>query len=223
MNDPPITSPAEAENELEDRKGGFPHSEICGSKGARTSPQLIAACHVLHSLPAPRHPSEALTRLIVLSKTHARGGSRRDLRHDRFIFHAWASYLPDYICLLRVRPVSQTFTAGRTPSFTMSTRPGGPGRETCFPNAIASTRLSETDGGARRDRTDDLMLAKHALYQLSYGPYRAGFRSALSSVVQRVVGPGRFELPTSRLSGVRSNQLSYGPSGAARARCANSP
>ncbi len=26
------------------------------------------------------------------------------------------------------------------------------------------------DGGARRDRTDDLMLAKHALYQLSYGP-----------------------------------------------------
>ena len=25
-------------------------------------------------------------------------------------------------------------------------------------------------GGARRDRTDDLMLAKHPLYQLSYGP-----------------------------------------------------
>lgn len=28
-----------------------------------------------------------------------------------------------------------------------------------------------------------------------------------------VVGPGRLELPTSRLSGVRSNQLSYGPPG----------
>jgi hypothetical protein len=27
-------------------------------------------------------------------------------------------------------------------------------------------------GGARRDRTDDLMLAKHALSQLSYGPVR---------------------------------------------------
>jgi hypothetical protein len=25
-------------------------------------------------------------------------------------------------------------------------------------------------GGARRNRTDDLMLAKHALSQLSYGP-----------------------------------------------------
>ena len=27
-----------------------------------------------------------------------------------------------------------------------------------------------SNGGARRDRTDDLMLAKHALSQLSYGP-----------------------------------------------------
>ncbi len=26
-----------------------------------------------------------------------------------------------------------------------------------------------------------------------------------------MVGPGRLELPTSRLSGVRSNHLSYGP------------
>jgi hypothetical protein len=56
-------------------------------------------------------------------------------------------------------------------------------------------------GGARRDRTDDLMLAKHALSQLSYGPEDLG----------AVVGPGRVELPTSRLSGVRSNHLSYGP------------
>jgi hypothetical protein len=29
---------------------------------------------------------------------------------------------------------------------------------------------TKTSGGARRDRTDDLMLAKHALSQLSYGP-----------------------------------------------------
>ena len=28
------------------------------------------------------------------------------------------------------------------------------------------------NGGARRDRTDDLMLAKHALSQLSYGPIK---------------------------------------------------
>jgi hypothetical protein len=33
-----------------------------------------------------------------------------------------------------------------------------------------SCRSSIPSGGARRDRTDDLMLAKHALSQLSYGP-----------------------------------------------------
>ena len=46
---------------------------MSGSKGARASPDLIAACHVLHRLSVPRHPSEALMRLIVLSKTHAWG------------------------------------------------------------------------------------------------------------------------------------------------------
>ena len=30
----------------------------------------------------------------------------------------------------------------------------------------------EKSGGARRDRTDDLLLAKQALSQLSYGPIR---------------------------------------------------
>jgi hypothetical protein len=35
---------------------------------------------------------------------------------------------------------------------------------------IAFDTEHATSGGARRDRTDDLMLAKHALSQLSYGP-----------------------------------------------------
>ena len=36
------------------------------------------------------------------------------------------------------------------------------------------------NGGARRVRTDDLMLAKHALYQLSYGPLKD--RKALQNI-----------------------------------------
>ena len=40
--------------------GGLPHSEIPGSKSARNSPGLIAACHVLHRLLIPRHPLNAL-------------------------------------------------------------------------------------------------------------------------------------------------------------------
>ena len=65
FNNPPIAALAEARTKLEDCKGGFPHSEITGSKGASASPVLIAACHVLHRLSTPRHPSEALQRLIV--------------------------------------------------------------------------------------------------------------------------------------------------------------
>ena len=42
---------------------GFPHSEICGSKLICSSPQLIAACHVLHRLLMPRHSPCALVRL----------------------------------------------------------------------------------------------------------------------------------------------------------------
>src|SRR3954454_11269399 len=96
--------------------------------------------------------------------------------------------------------------------------------------------LSAQSGGARRDRTDDLMLAKHALSQLSYGPVpedecllsraicspafasakaqRPSFKRACRAEAaeqRRLVGLGRLELPTSRLSSARSNQLSYKP------------
>ena len=43
---------------------GFPHSDICGSRVICTSPQLIAACHVLLRLLLPRHPPYALISLI---------------------------------------------------------------------------------------------------------------------------------------------------------------
>jgi hypothetical protein len=41
-------------------RGGLPHSDIRGSPGARPSPRLFAACHVLHRLSVPRHPPDAL-------------------------------------------------------------------------------------------------------------------------------------------------------------------
>ena len=92
-------------------------------------------------------------------------------------------------------------------------------------------------GGATRDRTADLLNANQALSQLSYSPvFRRIIRarrvdlSQIGSVLgagrrriacyaslsattygSNLVGLGRFELPTSPLSGVRSNQLSYRP------------
>ena len=69
---------------------------------------------------------------------------------------------------------------------------------------LHSKSLKTWLGGARRDRTDDLLLAKQALSQLSYGP---GYEQR----ALKMVGLGRLELPTSRLSSARSNQLSYKP------------
>ena len=102
------------------------------------------------------------------------------------------------------------------PFFTMS-------RNRCLDSGTVSLRvgrfLRSRSGGARRDRTDDLLLAKQALSQLSYGPVspptsRRPSRHPISQqdpATKRMVGLERFELSTSRLSSARSNQLSYRP------------
>ena len=93
------------------------------------------------------------------------------------------------------------------------------------------SRTSIPAGGARRDRTDDLLLAKQALSQLSYGPCQGSVDqvSAIGTPMRRfvigctrlltsddcplkMVGLDRLERSTSPLSGVRSNHLSYRPS-----------
>jgi hypothetical protein len=54
------------------------------------------------------------------------------------------------------------------------------------------------------------MVANHVLCQLSYTP---SFKISNLNLKFQMVGLGGFELPTSPLSGVRSNQLSYRPAG----------
>ena len=70
-------------------------------------------------------------------------------------------------------------------------------------------------GGDKEARTPDPLLAKQVLSQLSYTPncHHEVFLFFLPSLNQDLVmvGLGRLELPTSRLSGVRSNHLSYKP------------
>ena len=90
----------------------------------------------------------------------------------------------------------------------------------CERKPSRSTATPRKLGGARRDRTDDLLLAKQALSQLSYGPGEISLSRKLplkfanarcETLAWKVVGLGRLELPTSRLSSARSNQLSYKP------------
>ena len=77
----------------------------------------------------------------------------------------------------------------------------------CSRQTVPRTVCRASNGGGGRNRTDDLMLAKHALSQLSYAP----FAKATKGAARKLVGQGRLELPTSRLSSARSNQLSYWP------------
>ena len=70
------------------------------------------------------------------------------------------------------------------------------------------------NGGGERARTVDPLRARQVLSQLSYTPMKtlsvpAIFCDQLCGIY--LVGLDRFELSTSRLSGVRSNQLSYRP------------
>ena len=165
---------------MEDRKGGFPHSEIAGSKGASASPALIAACHVLHRLSTPRHPSEALQRLIVSQQNPCMDG----LTTGKKCRKIQCLVLLARRCLLE--PDLKAYE-GPVKFFLHNVNR----RQLKEPGRNCSRSAS---GGARRDRTDDLMLAKHALYQLSYGPVIQGYSGELSATCrshQRAGRPGQ--------------------------------
>ena len=78
--------PAPMYSVLDTLAGGFPHSEIPGSKPVRGSPELIAAYYVLHRLSTPRHPPNALLALDLYSFRHTVIRKRR----RRYFFRSHA-------------------------------------------------------------------------------------------------------------------------------------
>ena len=155
----------------------MPHSEISGSKCACHSPKLIAANHVLHRLLMPRHPSCARIRL---TKRNSRSFSvyvvlYPDLQLSKNIFRPEAESEPAKPVRLKSFQDQSICSAG------LVGVPGiGPGTSSL--SGMRSNQLSYTpksrpagptpsrDGGGNRTRTGDIVLAKHALYQLSYAP-----------------------------------------------------
>ena len=80
--------------------GGFPHSEISGSKPIPGSPKLNAGYHVLHRLLLPRHPPNALFALDLTRKEQGRWFKwPASLRRQQ-------SYT--YPCVQRTRPKAQS-------------------------------------------------------------------------------------------------------------------
>ncbi len=163
---------------------GFPIRTSTDQSLVSGSPWLIAATHVLRRLLEPRHPPHALSSLVTRnSGLPSRSSSGAEFEVEiqtlrRFGAREDLAVRCSTCFTLRIR-LSECF--GRRPvraprGRDSSSRPGL--------------------GGADRSRTDDIQLAKLALYQLSYSPTKPRRR--------RVVGLGGFEPPTSRLSGVRS-------------------
>ena len=175
----------------------MPHSEIPGSPIARISPGLFAACHVLHRLSVPRHPPDALvSRLITASPspamphhrraqgqapTAAQVCSRRTRRsrmktllsdkpramHCRHKACPPRSHHNSLFTLQSAPPQSSAAVSQSSPS--LGHAPRAP---TADPAAapVVPCGAALPVGGGERIRTDDLLLAKQALSQLSYTP-----------------------------------------------------
>ena len=147
---------------------GFPHSEIFGSKCAGNSPKLIAACHVLHRLSVPRHPPNAL---IVLDLTFCqRNNDLAIVISARSVQGTTPTHETAFLPNPSVLPRRQNEDLDFKDLFSSDERcqrtNSAPGCGAVFD---AHGRPC-VDGGGRRDRTDDLLLAKQALSQLSYAP-----------------------------------------------------
>ena len=119
-------------------------------------------------------------------------------RHPPYALHS-LTFNPRY--------ASHTCEASITLCSCQSTRPG-----LWRPAGAQLSDPFEPYGGDDRIRTGDLLLAKQALSRLSYIPTRRiAIRGGLVVAVTPTVGTGGLEPPTSRLSGVRSDHLSYAP------------
>lgn len=136
----------------------------------------------------------------------------------------------------RQRQINGRQINGRANQWSRQSRPRARSMQRHAAPDQCGAMLRQINGGAERDRTADPLLAKQVLSQLSYSPLErpSGSLVRFTRPVQgqapramayqppassfpslkpfnQMVGPGRLELPTPRLSSVCSNQLSYGP------------
>ena len=171
---------------------GFPHSEICGSRDMCSSPQLIAACHVLHRLPVPRHSPCALCSLtfrIIWANSHFLKCSSIHFPLRVVCLQTSRSSLvnfatprnPHSLIASAIRFVSRFFLLYLPRSYSSfvirfsrfhgltSSYPEHPS-ECSMSHTLPDVQQSTFFGGDERNRTAGLLLARQALSHLSYTP-----------------------------------------------------
>ena len=160
---------------------GFPHSEIRGSKFARNSPRLIATCYVLHRLSMPRHPPNALKALDSAKSVTCREKTRspqltvpHQYQTTNHKPHLSPGGNPPNRSKSRARSLfSQPIHNVKERKITKRMfQPEIQERKTSLRPGIGSPASAHwrSPGGADRNRTGDLLLAKQALSRLSYSP-----------------------------------------------------
>ena len=174
----------------------MPHSDIFGSKFARNSPKLLAACHVLHRLCMPRHPPNALI-----------------LRLRTFII----SMIKMILRYLKISDKNGYLVYSLIIQYNMRASPHiAPNNATTSKTHLQcqiSIQNQSPDFRQIHDKTRVFISWNTIIYLLWWAP----FALANNQITPRgaksrdLVGRGGLEPPTSRLSGVRSNHLSYRP------------
>jgi hypothetical protein len=142
----------------------LPHSEIFGSQEVCRLPEAY------RRLPRPSSPPTAKAFTVcTYSLDHITPSS---LYPDYSELHGVLYYRAS--CANAVVPGTRLFQDRRQNTFKLLKSKDrhyiGPRMHTGFNVHTPSDQGRPRDGGARRDRTDDLLLAKQALSQLSYGP-----------------------------------------------------
>ena len=166
---------------------GFPHSEISGSTVICTSPKLFAACHVLHRLLMPRHSPCALLRLTLLSCCTGRSRSGSQAFE---------------LCRLRVLRNCLCYPFEKFH------------KSFLFPSVACSSYLVTLFSFQGAFPASFETRSKHLIFKCLHPTSKfpvMKFPWPTFFLRKKVVGPSGLEPPTSRLSVVRSSQLSYGP------------
>jgi hypothetical protein len=127
------------------RRMGSPIQKSSGQCLFSGSPKLIAANHVFHRHPAPRHPPSALSSLAINLPNPLFGLYIPRAPQDAF--YLYSVFKERNALALGSRPRAERSEILSFPLWTFN-----------------------ISGGGERDRTDDLLRAKQVLSQLSYTP-----------------------------------------------------